>query len=128
MLALQTKGRLASLTSSKNIIIYCSPLTAAKTFFSNTCLLLPSGVLLTFVTYLLQPNFLLILLIPIPNSLPVLSVVEKTCATCPYISDGLTTYTFFSTNETRYIKSNLTCDTKNLIYMIQCNRCNLNDV
>ena len=49
----------------------------------------------------------------------------KNCATCPYISDGLTTYTSFSTNETRHIKSNLTCDTKNLIYMIQCNRCNL---
>ena len=31
----------------------------------------------------------------------------------------------FSTGETRPIKSNLTCDTKNLIYMIQCNRCNL---
>ena len=41
------------------------------------------------------------------------------------ISDGLTSYTFFSTGETRTIKSNLTCDTKNLIYMIQCNRCNL---
>ena len=49
----------------------------------------------------------------------------KNCATCPYISDGLTTYSFFSTNETRHINSNLTCDTKNLIYMIQCNRCNL---
>ena len=32
---------------------------------------------------------------------------------------------FFSTGETRPIKSNLTCDTKNLIYIIQCNRCNL---
>ena len=49
----------------------------------------------------------------------------KNCATCPYISDGLTSYTFFSTAETRTIKSNLTCDTKNLIYMIQCNRCSL---
>ena len=49
----------------------------------------------------------------------------KNCATCPYISDGLTSYTFFSTGETRTIKSNLTCNTKNLIYMIQCNRCNL---
>ena len=49
----------------------------------------------------------------------------KNCATCPYISDGLTSYNFFSTGETRTIKSNLTCDTKNLIYMIQCNRCNL---
>ena len=49
----------------------------------------------------------------------------KNCATCPYIFDGLTNYTFFSTGETRPIKSNLTCETKNLIYMIQCNRCNL---
>ena len=49
----------------------------------------------------------------------------KNCATCPYISHGLTTYTFFSTEETRSIKLNLTCETKNLIYMIQCNRCNL---
>ena len=49
----------------------------------------------------------------------------KNCATCPYISHGLTSYTFFSTGETRPIKSNLTCETKNLIYMIQCNRCNL---
>ena len=49
----------------------------------------------------------------------------KNCAACPYISDGLTSYTFFSTGETRTIKSNLTCDTKKLIYMIQCNRCNL---
>ena len=49
----------------------------------------------------------------------------RNCATCPYISHGLTTYTFFSTGETRPIKSNLTSDTKNLIYIIQCNRCNL---
>ena len=49
----------------------------------------------------------------------------KNCATCPYISHGLTTYTFFSTGETQPIKFNLTCETKNLIYMIQCNRCNL---
>ena len=28
----------------------------------------------------------------------------KNCATCPYISDGLTSYTFFSTGETRTIK------------------------
>ena len=49
----------------------------------------------------------------------------KNCATCPYITDGLTTYTFLSTGETRHIQSNLTCDTQNLIYMIQCNRCNL---
>ena len=49
----------------------------------------------------------------------------KNCATCPYICHELTSYTFFSTGETRPIKSNITCETKNLIYMIQCNRCNL---
>ena len=49
----------------------------------------------------------------------------KDCATCPYIVNGLTTYTFSSTGETRTITSNFTCNTKNLIYMIQCNRCNL---
>ena len=49
----------------------------------------------------------------------------KNCSTCPYISHELTSYTFSSTGETRPIKSNLTYDTKNLIYMIQCNRCNL---
>ena len=49
----------------------------------------------------------------------------RNCATCPYISHGLATYTFFSTSETRPIKPNPTCDTKNLIYIIQCNRCNL---
>ena len=50
---------------------------------------------------------------------------DRNCATCPYISHRLTTYTFFSTGETRPIKSNLTCHTKNIIYIIQCNRCNL---
>ena len=49
----------------------------------------------------------------------------KNCATCPYISHGLTNDTFFSTGQTHPIKSNLICETKNLIYMIQCNRCNL---
>lgn len=49
----------------------------------------------------------------------------KNCRTCRYIVHGVTTYTFFSTGETRPIRSYLTCDTENLIYMIQCNRCNL---
>ena len=49
----------------------------------------------------------------------------KNCSTCPYFSYGLTSYTFSSTGETRPIKSNLTCDTKNLSYIIQCNCCNL---
>ena len=47
---------------------------------------------------------------------------EQNCATYPYINDGLTQYTFFSTGETCTIKFHFTCNTKNLIYMIQCNR------
>ena len=40
-------------------------------------------------------------------------------------SNGHTHYTFFSAGATRQIKSHRTCNTKNLIYMIQCNRCHL---
>ena len=46
-------------------------------------------------------------------------------ATCPYITNGLTSYTFYATGETRSITSHITCNTKNVIYMVQCNRCNL---
>ena len=49
----------------------------------------------------------------------------KNCITCPYIINGLTTYTFTATGETRTITSHFTCDTKNVVYMIQCNRCKL---
>ena len=45
------------------------------------------------------------------------------CLTCSYILGGIKQYTFFSTGETRLIKSHLDCNTNNLIYMIQCNRC-----
>ena len=47
------------------------------------------------------------------------------CATCPYITNRLTSYTFYATGETRSITSHITCNTKNVIYMVQCNRCNL---
>ena len=46
------------------------------------------------------------------------------CATCPYFINGLTHYTFFSTGATHQTKSHITCNTKNLIYMIQCNETN----
>ena len=49
----------------------------------------------------------------------------QVCAACPYITNGLTHRTFFSTGATRQIKSHLTCNTKTLIDMIQCNRCHL---
>ena len=41
-------------------------------------------------------------------------------ATCPYITNGLTSYTFYATGETRSITSHITCNTKNVIYMVQC--------
>ena len=49
----------------------------------------------------------------------------KNCAGCPYIFRGLTNYTLFSTDETSSINTHISCETKNLIYMIQCNRCYL---
>ena len=52
----------------------------------------------------------------------------QNCATCPYITDGLTSYTFYATGETRSITSHITCNTKNVIYMVQCNRCNLQPI
>ena len=45
----------------------------------------------------------------------------QNCATCPYITNGLTRYTFYATGETRSITSHITCNTKNVIYMVQCN-------
>ena len=38
-------------------------------------------------------------------------------------NDGLTKYTFNSTGETRFIYHHIDCNLKNVIYMIQCNRC-----
>ena len=49
--------------------------------------------------------------------------MERTALLVPTFQTDL--LAIFSTGETRTIKSNLTCDTENLIYMIQCNRCNL---
>ena len=44
------------------------------------------------------------------------------CLTCPYINPGKTSYTFTNTGETRQIKHHITCDPRNLTYMIQCKR------
>ena len=40
-------------------------------------------------------------------------------STCSYKTNGLTSYTFHSTGETRPITQHITCNSKNLIYMIQ---------
>ena len=45
------------------------------------------------------------------------------CKTCPFIKEGTTSYTFFSTNEERQIRHHITCSSSNLVYMIQCNKC-----
>ena len=47
----------------------------------------------------------------------------KNCLTCKYISDGQTSYTFHATGETRPITNHIDCNSKNVIYMIQCNHC-----
>ena len=47
----------------------------------------------------------------------------KNCLTCKYISDGQTSYIFHATGETRPITNHIDCNSKNVIYMIQCNHC-----
>ena len=46
------------------------------------------------------------------------------CITCRYITDGRTNYTFSATGEIRTIHDHIDCNSKNLIYMIHCLRCN----
>ena len=47
------------------------------------------------------------------------------CKTCPFITEGTTPYTYFSTNEQRRIRHHSSCSSSNFIYMIQCNKCNM---
>ena len=42
-----------------------------------------------------------------------------TCTVCPYITNGLTTYTFYATDETHSVTSQTTCNTRNVIYIVQ---------
>ena len=50
---------------------------------------------------------------------------SKNCTTCPYIEHGCNEYTFHSTGESHKIKYHITCNTFNVIYMVQCKLCNL---
>ena len=43
----------------------------------------------------------------------------------PFIAEGTTSYTFFSTNEQRRIRHHITCFSSNLVCMLQCNKCNV---
>ena len=48
------------------------------------------------------------------------------CSTCTYTSNGLTSYTFHSTDEAKPITHHITCNSKSLIHMIQCNAVTIN--
>ena len=49
---------------------------------------------------------------------------SRNCTTCPYIEHGRNQYTFHSTGETHHIKSHITCETFDVIYLMQCRLCN----
>ena len=44
--------------------------------------------------------------------------------TCNYITDGRTNYTFSATGKTRPITNHIDCNSKTLVYMVHCRRCN----
>ena len=44
------------------------------------------------------------------------------------ITEGTTSYTFFSTNEPRRIRQHISFSSSNLIYMTQCNECNMQHI
>ena len=48
---------------------------------------------------------------------------HQRCLTCPFLQEGQTTYIFSSSKEERHINDNLTCKSKNLIYLIECTKC-----
>ena len=61
---------------------------------------------------------------PLQNNQPCGSFqCYSNCLTFNYITGGLTNYTFYSTGETRRINHYIDCSSKNVIYMVQCNRC-----
>ena len=45
------------------------------------------------------------------------------CLTCSFLQEGQTSYTFFTTKETREITNYISCHSKHLIYLIQWKKC-----
>ena len=102
------------LISYANILTSYTPLTVAKTSLSNRLLI---------VAYRRSSNLRDLL---VKAQLPVISTNHfppgsfrcgQNCATSPYITNGLTSYTFYATGETRSITSHITCNSNNVIYM-----------
>ena len=119
-----TQHFLTFLISYTNILTYCFPPNHRRDVFKHSPI----------IAYRRTSNLRDIL---VKAQLPAVTTSNSTnlppgsfrrgqdCATCPYITNGLKKYTFFSTGETRHITFHITCNTTNLIYMIQCNRCHL---
>ena len=47
------------------------------------------------------------------------------CLTCSFLREGQTNYIFFTTEEARKITDTISCHSKYLIYLIECNQCHL---
>ena len=49
---------------------------------------------------------------------------NKRYCTCIYISDGQTDYTFHTTGDTSTINHRIECNSRKVLYMVECRRCN----
>ena len=59
----------------------------------------------------------------IPSYELLVFINATTRLTCSFLQEGQTSYTFFTTKETREITNYISCHSKNLIYLIQCKKC-----
>ena len=89
------------------------------TTYSSLHLLFPSDAATTSPTFLYELNYATLHNTTLLGSFQCGSY----CSTCAYISNGRTSYTFHSTGETRPITYHITCNSKNVIYMILRKRC-----
>ena len=78
-------------------------------------------------TFLLEPSLLTAPtpVAPDPPPVPFGATTGFAPTTCPYIEHGRNQYTFHFTGETHHIKSHITRETFNVIYLIQCRLCNI---
>ena len=57
------------------------------------------------------------------NNLPEFKMQPSTLSHLSFLQQGQTNYIFTATSEQRKIIDHLSCKSKNLIYLIQCNKC-----